>query len=155
MLRRQVHFCRKAIIFQHRWRRRILLWRKELGKWDSHQIIRWKNKRNWKPIIKVGHWRKNQCPTLISVYHSVCNPEIHRVLQVLWSQSWLLYFCSSCWAVSSVNYRLHRLYFYWYSFLWEDFLNPCILSFLFTSSFYQIIYIAVLKNKLFCSTLVL
>ena len=25
MLRRQVHFCRKAIIFQHRWKRRILL----------------------------------------------------------------------------------------------------------------------------------
>lgn len=25
MLRRQVYFCRKAIIFQHRWRRRILL----------------------------------------------------------------------------------------------------------------------------------
>ena len=99
--------------------------------------------------------RKIQCPTLISVYHSVCSPKIHRVLQVLWSQSWLLYFCSSCWAVSSVNYRLHRLCFYWYSFLWEDFLNPCILSFLFTSSFNQIINIAVLKNKLFCSTLVL
>ena len=27
--------------------------------------------------------RKIQCPTLISVYHSVCSPEIHRVLQVL------------------------------------------------------------------------
>ena len=26
---------------------------------------------------------KNQCPTLISVYHLVCSPEIHRVLQVL------------------------------------------------------------------------
>ena len=34
-----------------------------------------------------------QCPTLISVYHSVCNPEIHRVLQELRNQFWTLYRC--------------------------------------------------------------
>ena len=48
-----------------------------------------------KPIIKKGHWRKKTMP-YFNFYHSVCSPKIHRVLQVLWSQSCLLYFCSSC-----------------------------------------------------------
>ena len=47
MLRRLVHFSRKAIIFQHWWRHRILLWRKGSEKWDCHRIIRWKNKKYW------------------------------------------------------------------------------------------------------------
>ena len=70
--------------------------KKELGKWDCHQIIRWKNKRNWKTNYQKRALEKKQCPTLILVYHSVCSPKIHIVLQVLWSQSCLLYFCSSC-----------------------------------------------------------